>query len=157
MHFTDLTAKTAKPRDKDYKIGAQRGLYLLIKKNGAKYWRMKYRFGTKEKVLAFGVYPEVTLLEARELRDRARAQIRQGLDPSVEKKKAKLTKNGTLTFAELADQWINMKEKRWSPQNTAKVVRSFERNVYPYVGNIPVNEITSPLLSDRWRNAVLLS
>ena len=73
--LTDLQARTAKPRAKDYKLADHAGMYLLVKTNGRKYWRMDYRFRSKRKTLAFGVYPEVTLREARDRRHEARALL----------------------------------------------------------------------------------
>ena len=70
MSLSDLAAKKAKPKSRDYKLSVEKGLYLLVKTNGSKYWRLKYRFAGKEKTLALGVYPEVSLAEARETRDK---------------------------------------------------------------------------------------
>ena len=90
MALTDLAAKRAKPKEKDYKLSVERGLYLQVKTNGAKYWRMKYRFAGKEKTLSFGVYPEVSLAEAMDRLDTARRLLRDDTDPGLEKKKAKV-------------------------------------------------------------------
>ena len=78
MSFSDLTAKRAKPEARDYKLSVEKGMYLLVKTNGSRYWRLKYRFAGKEKTLALGVYPEVSLVEARETRDKARKLLRGG-------------------------------------------------------------------------------
>jgi hypothetical protein len=86
MPLTDLKIRAAKPKDKPYKISDGGGLYLLINTNGAKYWRWKYRIQQKEKVLAIGVYPEVTLKQARDAQYEARKKLEQGIDPSLEKK-----------------------------------------------------------------------
>lgn len=88
MPLTDITAKSAKSADKEYKLSDEKGLYLLIHPNGSKYWRLKYRFADKEKILALGVYPEVSLKEARDKRDTARQLLRDGIDPSKAKKEA---------------------------------------------------------------------
>ena len=114
MALTDLAAKKAKPRDKDYKLSVERGLYLHVKTSGAKYWRMKYRFAGKEKTLSFGVYPEVTLAEAMERLDVARRQLRDDTDPGLEKKKAKLKRNieNLTTFESVARAWIEMKARK---------------------------------------------
>jgi hypothetical protein len=82
MPLTDTTCKNAKPTDKQYKLADSKGLYLLIKPNGGKYWRLKYRHAGKEKMLAFGVYPEVSLKEARDKCDESRKLIRDGIPPS---------------------------------------------------------------------------
>jgi Arm DNA-binding domain len=81
MPLTDISAKSAKPKEKLYKLSDEKGLFLSVRPNGGKYWQMKYRFDGKEKILSFGVYPEVSLKEAREKRDSARKQIKDGVDP----------------------------------------------------------------------------
>jgi integrase len=148
MALTDLAAKKAKPRDKDYKLAAEKGLHLLVKTNGAKYWRMKYRFAGKEKSLAFGVYPEVPIKEAIEKRDIARKQIRDGQDPALNKKKAKLQRHvdATNSFESVAREWLSMKSKTWAPIHSEKVERSLVLDVFPFIGSIPINQIDSVLL-----------
>ena len=148
MALTDLAAKKAKPRDKDYKLSVERGLYLHVKTSGAKYWRMKYRFAGKEKTLSFGVYPEVTLAEAMERLDVARRQLRDDTDPGLEKKKAKLKRNieNLTTFESVARAWIEMKARKWAPSHTQRVIRSLELDIFPRIGNIPLNQIDSVLL-----------
>lgn len=148
MALTDLAAKRAKPKDKDYKLAADKGLYLLVKSNGAKYWRMKYRFAGKEKTLAFGVYPEVPLAEAIERRDISRKLLRDGIDPSIEKKKEKLRRHteANTTFEGIAREWIDMKSRKWAPRHTERVTRSLELDIFPHIGNIPIRQIDSVLL-----------
>lgn len=86
MALTDTAIRKLRPTDKPFKLGDSAGLYLLIKPNGSKLWYMKYRIDGKEKKLAFGPYPDVFLLNARQLRDSARSKMRAGVDPSVDKK-----------------------------------------------------------------------
>ncbi|OGT47180.1 MAG: hypothetical protein A3E83_01940 [Gammaproteobacteria bacterium RIFCSPHIGHO2_12_FULL_41_20] len=94
MAVKDVKFRTAKPRDKDYKIPAERGLYMLVKTNGAKCWRFKYRFLGKEKLLSIGIYPDIGLGEAIEARDKARKLLANKVDPGlnkqIEKRSAKL-------------------------------------------------------------------
>ena len=94
MPLSDAALRNAKPKDKPYKLADGDGLYLLIKPDGGRYWRLKYRFAGKEKVLALGVYPEVTLAEAREARDEARRLLKRGTDPSAERKERKHAEHG---------------------------------------------------------------
>lgn len=89
MTLTDIKVKTAKPKDKPYKLADGGGMYLLINTNGSKYWRMKYRFAGKEKMLSIGVYPDVTLADAREKRSEARKLLAAGGDPGEAKRKKK--------------------------------------------------------------------
>ena len=91
--LTAIAVRQAKPREKDWKLSDGHGLFLLIKVNGAKYWRMKYRFGGKEKLLSIGVYPEYSLEEARDIADEARRTLRKDKkDPSAEKQAEKLNR-----------------------------------------------------------------
>lgn len=92
MNLTDIAAKTAKPKERPYKLSDGMGLYLLVKPNGSKYWRLKYRFLGKEKMLALGVYPQTTLKKARDKRDNARKILEAGDDPSMVKRHEKLQK-----------------------------------------------------------------
>lgn len=148
MPLTDLAARRAKPKDKDYKLSADKGLHLLVRANGSKYWRMKYRFAGKEKLLAFGVYPEIPLAEAITKRDDARKLLRDGIDPGLEKKKAKLkvrldTGN---TFESVARDWLDLKTKQWAPRHAEHVKRSLELDVFPFIGSVPINQVDSALL-----------
>ncbi|MEQ4658623.1 Arm DNA-binding domain-containing protein, partial [Providencia manganoxydans] len=90
MALSARQIQTAKPKDKEYKLSDERGLYLLVKPNGARYWRMKYRFAGKEKKLSIGVYPDVSLADARVKRDEARKLLAEGNDPAEQKKLEKL-------------------------------------------------------------------
>src|SRR5271157_5810006 len=89
MPLTDTKIKNAKPQAKPYKLADERGLFLLVHPNGSRYWRWKFRAGGKEKLLAFGVYPDVSLKTAREKRDEARKALASGVDPSFKRKAEK--------------------------------------------------------------------
>ncbi|MGR4895385.1 Arm DNA-binding domain-containing protein [Stenotrophomonas sp. LARHCG68] len=106
--LTDMAARNAKAKDKPYKLAAGAGLYLHVMPNGARYWRMKYRWDGKEKLLAIGVYPEVSLKEAGEARDQARAKLRAGHDPSEHKQLSKLTSKLSVDtrFQAIAKEWL---------------------------------------------------
>ena len=106
MALTDATVKTAKPKEKDYKLGDAGGLYLLVRKAGGKLWRMKYRYDGKEKLLSFGAYPAISLLKARKLRDDAREVLADNRDPNESQKTDKaeneINKQNTFEF------WLNV-------------------------------------------------
>lgn len=93
MALTDIKVKTAKPKEKPYKLADGGGMYLLINTNGSKYWRMKYRFAGKEKMLSIGVYPDVTLADAREKRSEARKILAAGGDPGWQKRRKNRSAN----------------------------------------------------------------
>ncbi len=116
MALTARQVETARPKEKDYKLSDERGLYLLVKTTGARYWRLKYRIAGKEKKLALGVYPDVSLAEARIKRDDARKIISEGGDPGEKKRKEKLTQkiSATNTFHALATEWHQHKSLSWS-------------------------------------------
>ena len=92
MPMTDAKARNAKPKDKQFKLFDTDGLFLLVSPAGGKWWRFKYRFGGKEKLLSLGTYPEVGLSQARERRDAARKQVADDIDPSQARKALKAAK-----------------------------------------------------------------
>ncbi|MEH6580119.1 MAG: integrase arm-type DNA-binding domain-containing protein [Amphritea sp.] len=146
MKLTDTKIKQAKPRDKDYKLADGRGLYLLITKAGSKYWRLKYRFVGKEKLLSIGVYPEVTLKKARKATDEAREKLEQGVDPSQAKQAqiAARAESYQNNFEAVAREWQIQQSARWSAGYSEKVLRSMERDLFPYIGTLPIDDIKPP-------------
>jgi integrase len=146
--LTDLKARQAKPRDKDYKLADSGGLYLYVTTKGFKSWRMKYRFASKEKRLVFGSYPEVSLAEARERRDDAKRQLRDHRDPAAEALKRRLAAaaDQDATFEKVARRWHSLHAPRWAPVHASDVIRSLEREVFPSLGSIPLREINAPLV-----------
>ncbi|EPH7125600.1 tyrosine-type recombinase/integrase [Escherichia coli] len=146
MSLTDTAIRNAKPIDKPYKLSDAQGLYLLIKPNGSKLWQLKYRFGGKEKKLAFGAYPTVTLANARKLREEARAVLSSGDDPGVKKQQEKQAKKSGNSFEEVARKWLEG-NIRWTEHHAAKILRSLELHVFPLIGKIPVADLkTADLL-----------
>lgn len=114
MKLNARQVDAAKPKDKPYKLADGGGLYLLIKPNGGKYWRLKYRVAGKEKLLALGVYPEVTLADARSKREEAKRGIAGGIDPMEAKREEKIARETQLnnTFKDLALEWHSSKLKK---------------------------------------------
>lgn len=148
MPITDVTAKNAKPKEKLYKIADSDGMYLSVRPNGGKYWQMKYRFGGKEKTLSFGVYPEVTIKEAREKRDAARKLLRQEIDPSKAKKDKKLqtSLNAANNFEAIAREWHSTNADKWSEGHRKNILHRLEMDIFPQIGNYPIADITPPEL-----------
>ena len=124
------------------------GMYLEIAPNGSKYWRLKYRVLNKEKRLALGVYPEISLQEARKKREEAKKLIRNGIDPVEDKRqrKAVAIENAENTFKVVALEWHAQNAERWSKNYAYKIMKGLELNVFPYIGNRPITEITPPEL-----------
>lgn len=135
----------AKPREKAYKLADGAGLYLEVVPSGARYWRLKYRFNGKEKRLAFGVYPTVSLAQARALRDEAKKKLADGIDPSVAKKEEKLVRDMQInnTFQFVALEWHSSKASRWSVGYASDILEAFNKDVFPYIGQKPIADIKS--------------
>jgi len=148
MKLKDIQCRNAKPKEKAYKLSDGAGMYLEVAPSGSKYWRLKYRILKKEKRLALGVYPEISLAEAREKRDGAKKLIREGIDPIEHKRQKKATaiQNAENTFQAVALEWFGVNEERWSKKYAQKVIRGLELNVFPYIGMRPIAEITPPVL-----------
>lgn len=143
MPLSDTTIKNAKPTpDKAYKLPDEKGMYLLINPNGSKYFRLKYRFGGKEKVLALGVYPDTSLKQAREKRDEARKQLAEGIDPGENRKAVKSSKaeSAANSFEIIAREWGSRKVNEWGDKNN-RSKRMLERNIFPWLGSKPITGI----------------
>ncbi|EKF6106517.1 integrase arm-type DNA-binding domain-containing protein, partial [Escherichia coli] len=134
---------TAKPKEKAYKLADGGGLYLLVKPNGGKYWRLKYRVAGKEKLLALGVYPEVTLADARAKREDAKRGIAGGIDPMEAKREEKIARETQLnnTFKDIALEWHSSKLKKWSAGYASDILEAFNKDVFPYIGKKTIAEI----------------
>ncbi|HGV9228876.1 integrase arm-type DNA-binding domain-containing protein [Citrobacter amalonaticus] len=143
MKLNARQVDAAKPREKAYKLADGAGLYLEVVPSGSRYWRMKYRFNGKEKRLAFGVYPAVSLAQARALRDEAKKKLAEGIDPSFAKKEEKLVRDVQLnnTFQSVALEWHGTKVNRWSEGYASDILEAFNKDIFPYIGQLPVNEI----------------
>jgi len=143
--LTDTAAKKAKPKEKPYRLSDEKGLYLEVHPSGSKYWRMKYRFGGREKRLAFGVYPEITLKKARKKRSSARDLLADGVDPG-EVRRAERLRQQTLTedsFGGIAQEWFEKEKRHWSESHTSRVKRIVEKDLAALSAR-PIAEITAP-------------
>ncbi|ELC6401438.1 TPA: tyrosine-type recombinase/integrase [Citrobacter freundii] len=143
MKLNARQVETAKPKEKPYKMADGGGLYLLVKTNGSRYWRLKYRIDGKEKLLALGVYPDVSLADARAKRDEARKGIAGGIDPLEVKKEQKVEREAQVknTFQEIALEWHNMKVKKWSAGYASDILEAFNKDVFPFIGQRPIADI----------------
>lgn len=148
MPLTDIIVKNLKPKDKQYKVADEKGMFLLVKPNGRKYWRLKYRFANKEKMFALGVYPEISLKNARKKREGVRKQLADGIDPSQQRKLEKLTRhiNSENSFESIAREWHDTKKLGWTERHASYVIRRIEADIFPAIGFRPINEITAPEL-----------
>jgi integrase len=144
--LTATAIRNAKPGDKVQRLFDGRGLYLEITPAGARYWRLKYRHAGKEKRLALGVFPVVSLAEARRLREDARKVLSEGRDPSAERRadKVRAVLSNETTFQGVAGQWLASQRKSMAPITYAKAERTLEGKVYPWLGERPIAEIDAP-------------
>ena len=143
--LTELGVRKAKPSSKPKKLSDGRGLFLLLHPNGSKYWRMKYRFMGKEKLLSIGVWPNVSISEARNKRNEAKQLLENGKDPSADKKKQKLglRESHGNTFGSVTSEWLEIKQKEWKTSYFDDVKRSIEIHLLPDLENRAIADITS--------------
>ncbi len=148
MPITDAAIRKAKPRSKPYKMFDSGGLFLLVTPNGGKWWRFKYRFANKEKLLSLGTYPDVSLKDARDRRDIERKKLASLIDPAINRKavKAAWLGNQANTFEIVAREWLGQKAKIWAASNTTKTTRRLEIDAFPWLGSRPIADITAPEL-----------
>jgi integrase len=145
MALTDTGIRKTKPTDKPQKLADGGGLYLLLNPNGSRWWRYKYRFEGKEKLLSFGTYPETSLADAREKHAVARKQLQAGIDPGAHRKAAKAAgeERSANSFAVIAQEWL-AKQQNMSPATLEKARWTFDSLVNPWIGNRPISEIDAP-------------
>ena len=146
MPITDVAARNAKPTDKAYKLSDAGGLFMLVTPSGGKLWRMKYRFGGKEKSLAFGQYPSTSLAEARKRRDDAKRALAEGVDPSGAKKEAKrrFDLSDQRTFEKVAREWFQKKEGAVVGTYSSRIWTRVETDLIPDLGRLAIESIEPP-------------
>ena len=146
MPLSDLKVRNEKPGPKARKVYDDRGLYLLVQPNGSKLWRYKYRFGKKEKTLALGAYPEISLRRARDDRDDARRLLRDGVDPNEDRRARRKAREAeeTGSLELVTREWFAIQESGWVPSHASRIIRRFERDVFPYLGSREIGSIDAP-------------
>ncbi len=148
MPLTDTAIRNANPADKARKLFDGGGLYLEVAPSGGKWWRLKYRYGGKEKRLSLGVYPDVSLKDARERRDEARKLLANDIDPSEHRQAQKAAKEDRVanSFEVVAREWHAKHLPSWTDKHAETIIRRLEMNVFPWLGGKPVADITAPQL-----------
>ncbi len=142
----DVTVKSAKPKEKPYKLADGKGLYLLVTTKGAKLWKVKYRFANIEKKLSLGSYPETSLAKARELRDDARKKLQiENIDPGVLKNSIKRSKKlaAENSFEAIAREWHAKFTPKWTKEHGERILIRLEQNIFPWIGRRPITEVTA--------------
>ncbi|MEQ9996799.1 tyrosine-type recombinase/integrase [Pectobacterium versatile] len=141
MALTDIKVRSAKPEEKAYKLTDGSGMFLLVHPNGSKYWRFRYRFGGKEKMLALGVYPDVSLSDARQKRDEARKLVAADIDPSEHKKTVQAEQQDeSRTFEAIARAW-HADNKKWSELHSERILKGLIEHIFPHIGKRPIADL----------------
>jgi integrase len=145
--LSEVKVRTIKPQNKDFKLFDGGGLFLLVTKSGGKLWHFKYRFDKKEKKLALGSYPEISLLNARQRRDEARRLLAQGIDPSADRKAQKQAILQEIeTFELIAREWHTRFLSTWTTKYAETLMSRLELYIFPWIGKKPIAEIKAPEL-----------
>ncbi len=144
--LSDAQVRNAKPKSKPYKIADGEGLFLMVMPSGSKYWRMKYFFADKEKLLALGVYPEIDLAEARQKRAQARKTLAAGNDPGEAKKEAKrlVALKSANAFEAVAREWFEKRKHEWAAITAEVALGRIEKYILPKLGPRPIADISPP-------------
>ena len=148
MALTDLLVKKAKTTDSPIKLTDGGGLFLLVQPNGSKYWRLAYRFAGKQKTLALGVYPDVSLADVRTRREDARKLLANDIDPGAVKQAQKAAKGeqAANSFEVIAREWFARHSPNWKENHSSKIIARLENDVFPWIGTRPVTDVTAPEL-----------
>jgi integrase len=144
--LSDTTIRAAKPKEKRYRLYDERGLFLIVRPTGGKWWRWKYRFGGKETSISLGVYPHVSLKDARLRRDDAKKLLAAGINPSAERRAKKAARGSANSLDAVAREWHAKFSPRWTRDHANKIIGSLERDVLPWLGSRPIGEVTAPEL-----------
>jgi len=145
--LTDMKVSKAKPKDKPVMLFDGGGLYLLITPSGGKLWRFKYRYSDKSKTMAFGAYPAVSLSDARQRREDARKLLANSIDPgAVRKAQKQAAVEETEILEVIAREWHNKFKPKWTERHAFKIMRSLERDIFPWIGARPIKDIKAPEL-----------
>ncbi|MBF0188877.1 MAG: tyrosine-type recombinase/integrase [Magnetococcales bacterium] len=148
MPLNDRTIRQTKPKAKTQKLFDGGGMFLEITPRGGKRWRLKFRFGGKEKLLSLGVYPDVSLKQARERREEARKLLAEGINPSEHRKATKAAKSAAEegSFQSVALEWFAKQQTTWTPGYASRILSRLKRDVFPWMGDRPIDEVTPPEL-----------
>ncbi|HKJ61473.1 MAG TPA: integrase arm-type DNA-binding domain-containing protein, partial [Hyphomicrobiales bacterium] len=153
MPLTDTSIRNARGKEKPYKLSDGGGLHLLVQPDGARYWRLAYRFAGKQKTLAIGVYDTVTLAKTRQTREEAKKLLADGVDPAEAKKRVKRAAklSAENAFEPIAREFIKKQGNRWSERHQQNYLRRLEIDIFPHIGGRPMADIDAPELLDMLR------
>lgn len=143
MALSDVKVRSAKPEAKAYKLTDGDGMVLLVHPNGSKYWRLRYRFGGKEKMLAQGKYPEVLMAYTKARRDEARKLLANGVDPRENKKAVKVEQEQEVITFEVVARERHASNQKWSASHSVRVLKSLEDNLFAAIGKRNIAELNT--------------
>ncbi|HUX89885.1 MAG TPA: integrase arm-type DNA-binding domain-containing protein [Gallionellaceae bacterium] len=148
MPLTDTAIRNAKPGAKPAKLFDERGLFMIVTPTGGKWWRFRYKFADKEKLLSLGVYPDVGLKDARQRREDARKLLADGIDPGENRKAMKAVKQDRAanSFEVITREWYGKHAPNWAEHHGDRIIRRFERDIFPWIGGRPISDVTAPEL-----------
>ena len=142
MALTDITLRSARPREKAYKLNDGKGLLFVVNPTGAKYWRFRYEYHGRENMVSLGPYPQVSLVQARALHAEARKLLAQGVDPAREK--ATKAAGRKISFKDVAEEWLHLQRERLTASTQKKARWMLDTFVYPEIGSWPLVDIRAP-------------
>src|SRR5580700_8744445 len=137
--LSETIIRAARPRDRPYKIADELGLFLLVTPQGGRWWRFKSRFDRKEQLLSLGVYPGVSLAEARKKRDSMRRDCKRGISPSAKRRAEKYSAGNS--FEAVAREWFGKFSANWEESHSSKVIRRLELYIFPWIGARPIAKL----------------
>lgn len=139
--LSEAKIRSAKARERAYKLYDERGLFLLVTPTGGRLWRLRYRIGNLEKLISLGAYPDVLLKRAREKRDEARRLVADDIDPSADRKTRRAAM--FVTFEGVAQEWLELQSKSLAPETISILGARLNSGLYPYLGSRPMGSITA--------------
>jgi integrase len=142
MSLSDTAIRNTKPASKPFKLSDERGLYMIVRPTGGKWWRFDYSLDGKRKTLSLGVYPDVSLKAARIKRDELRTSLAAGIDPGAVRKAEKLATADT--FEAIAREWHATHSAKWSTGHASDILARMEKNLFPWLGDRPLIELKAP-------------
>lgn len=148
MALSDREIKNARPKEKPYKIYDEKGLFIIVTPTNKKWWRFKYKLNNKESTLSLGVYPYISLADARKERDALWDELKRGNNPSILRKRQKAEQQNKNSFKEVALEWFSLIVNKVSDAHKEKLIRSMELHIFPFMGDIPINEIPPSTFKD---------
>lgn len=150
MPLTDIAVRNAKARERPYKLSDGGWLHLLVNPNGARLWRISYRWDGRQKTLSLGAYPAISLAEARKRRDTLKEQLAQGIDPGQARKAEKraATLKASRTFEAIGREWFALKQDGWTPSYSVRLMSRLEADIFPALGERPIADIEPPEVLD---------